>query len=498
MNDKKKITTESLDFDLPEFQSILDKSTELILNQYRTVENQKGFHDIAQKEVESWFDEKVPQQGMPTDDLFQLVEEKIFATATGNLGPHMYGYVMGGGNQMGIIGDKLTAAINQNVAKWHLSPSMTEIDKRVIQWAAEITGYGKNVGGFIGSSGSSANLDGLTVARNIFFEKCDIRNKGLFGHQPFTVYCSTETHNSIDKSIQLLGIGSNHLRKIPVNDDFTINVEALKQKINQDLENGYLPFCIVGNAGTVNTGAIDDLTALSNCAKTYKMWFHVDGCYGGLASSLNSKKQLYKGIDLADSLALDFHKWLYQPFEVGCILVKNWGLMKNAYFQKASYLDKSLEKKDGRLELNEHHFLLSRSAKSLKVWMTLKAYGLEKIKRMIQKDIDLTNYLKEKIIAAHDFELIADSPLAICCFRFKGGLTKESDILSLNEKLIPALEKDGRVFITSTKINAKVVLRACINNHRKNTASTAYLLEVIRDIGNQLIFSSFEETSSVF
>ena len=194
------------------------------------MENQKGFHDVAQKEVESWFDERVPREGMPTDALFQLVEDKIFATATGNLGPHMYGYVMGGGNQMGIIGDKLTAAINQNVAKWHLSPSMTEIDKRVIQWAAEITGYGKNVGGFIGSSGSSANLDGLTVARNIFFEKHDIRKKGLFGHQPFTVYCSTETHNSIDKSIQLLGIGSDHLRKIPVNDDFTINLQALEQK----------------------------------------------------------------------------------------------------------------------------------------------------------------------------------------------------------------------------------------------------------------------------
>ena len=279
------------------------------------------------RKKQTWFDEKVPPENT-TDALFQLVEDKIFATATGNLGPP-YGYVMSGGNQMGIIGDKLTAAINQNVAKWHLSPSLTEIDKRVIQWAAEITGYGQKVGGFIGSSGSSANLDGLTVARNIFFEKYDVRNKGLFGHQPFTVYCSTETHSSIDKSIQLLGIGSDHLRKIPVNDDFTINLEMLEQKIKQDLENDYLPFCIVGNAGTVNTGAIDDLTALANCAKTHKMWFHIDGCYGGLASSLASKK-MYKGINLADSLALDFHKWLYQPFE-WVVLVKNWGLMKNAF-----------------------------------------------------------------------------------------------------------------------------------------------------------------------
>lgn len=161
--------------------------------------------------------------------------------------------------------------------------------------------------------------------------------------------------------------------------------------------------------------------------------------------------------------------------------------MKNTYFQKASYLDKSLEKKEERLELNEHHFLLSRSAKALKVWMSLKIYGLEKIKNMIQKDIDLTVYLKEQIIASKDFDLVADSPLAICCFRYKGTLQKEAEIAKLNQALIPALENDGRVFITGTKINGKQVLRACLNNHRKNKDSTDYLLEVIRDVGKNLI-----------
>lgn len=487
MIERKKETIHSLDFELDEFKALLDKSTDLILKQYKTLEQQKGFHAIPQKKIEAWFNEAVPRHGIAPEEVFAFVEDKIFATATGNLGPHMYGYVMSGGNQVGIIGDKLTAAINQNVTKWHLSPSMTEMDKRVIQWAAEITGFGENVGGFIGSSGSSANLDGLTVARNIFFEKNNLRKKGLFGHQPFIVYCSTETHNSIDKSIQLLGIGSDHLRKINVKEDFTMDLRELEKTIEDDLAQGYLPFCVVGNAGTVNTGAIDDLTALANCAKTHKMWFHVDGCYGGLAAALASKKHLYEGIHLADSLALDFHKWLYQPFEVGCVLVKNWELMKNTYFKKASYLDKSLEKKEERLELNEHHFLLSRSAKALKVWMSLKIYGLEKIKNMIQKDIDLTVYLKEQIMASKDFDLIADSPLAICCFRYKGTLQKEEEIVKLNQALISALENDGRVFITGTKINGKQVLRACLNNHRKNKDSTDYLLEVIRDVGKNLI-----------
>ena len=480
------IMIKSLDFNITEFKSLLDKSADLIIEKYKDVQNQKGFHDIPQKEVAGWFDELVPREGMNTDDLFSFIKEKIFDTATGNLGPHMYAYVMSGGNQIGIIADALSAAINQNVTKWHLAPAMTEIDKRVVQWAAEITGFGDHVGGFIGSSGSSANLDGLTVARNLFFEKHHIRQKGLFGLQPFTLYCSEETHNSIDKSIQLLGIGSDQLRKIPTHSDFTINLEVLKQKINDDITKGYLPFCIVGNAGTVNTGAVDDLLELSKIAKAHQMWFHVDGCYGGLAASLTSKKRLYNGIDLADSLALDFHKWLYQPFEVGCVLVRGWDQMRKSYFQKASYLDKSLEKKDGRMELNEHHFLLSRNAKSFKVWMTLKVFGLERIKQMIQKDIDLTQYLKQHIETSDDFELIADSPLAICCFRYKGDLENETAINALTEKLIPALEKDGRVFITGTKLNGRLVLRSCINNHRKNTTTTDYLLSVIREVGKPL------------
>lgn len=477
----------TLDFDIERFKAILDKSTDLIINEYKDIENKKGYHDIPQKEVESWFDEAVPKNGMPTDELFQMIQEKIYKTATGNIGPNMYAYVMSGGNQMAIVADKLSAAINQNVAKWHLSPSLTEIDKRVIQWAGEITGFGNNVGGFIGSSGSAANLDGLTVARNIFFEQQNIRQKGIFGMKPFTVYCSEETHNSVDKSIQLLGIGKDNLRKISLNKDFTINLDALETQIKIDIEQGFLPFCIVGNAGTVNTGAIDNLAELSRIAKANKMWFHIDGCYGGLVASLDTKKHLYKGIELGDSLALDFHKWLYQPFEVGCLLVKSWEYMNRTYFDKASYLDKSLEKSGGRLEFNEHHFLLSRNGKSLKVWMTLKTYGLDRIKAMIQKDIDLAQYLKETVEISNDFEMAADSPLAICCFRYKGHLTDKQAILNLNKALIPALEKDGRVFITGTTLNGEFVLRACLINHRKNRNTTNYLIEVIRNVGQNLI-----------
>lgn len=478
---------ETLDFSQQEFKEILDKSGDLILRHFEHVQELKGYHAHPQLEVAGWFDEEIPEEGMPVNELLDFVEEKVVRTATGNLGPHMYAYVMAGGNQVGIVGDQLSATINQNVGKWHLAPSLTEIDKRVIQWAADLIGYGEDVGGFIGSSGSSANLDGLTVARNTFFEKADVRNKGLFGMKPFTVYCSDETHSSVDKSIQLLGIGSDHLRHIPTHPDFTIRIDALEEQIQEDIANGFQPFCIVGNAGTVNTGAIDDLRALSQVAKKHELWFHVDGAYGGLAASLDSKKHLYAGIELADSVALDFHKWLYQPFEVGCLLVKDWSQLHRSYFKAASYLDKSLEEGKGRLEFNEHHFLLSRNGKSLKVWMTIKAYGIKRIKAMIQKDIDLTDYLNEQILASRDFELVAASELAISCFRFTGGLKDAEAILQLNKDLIPALEQDGRVFITGTRLQGEFVLRACLINHRKNKATTDFLLQVIREVGQEII-----------
>jgi aromatic-L-amino-acid/L-tryptophan decarboxylase len=284
-----------------------------------------------------------------------------------------------------------------------------------------------------------------------------------------------------------LGIGTNQIRKIKTNADHTINVKALEKEIEKDIKSGFMPFCIIGNAGTVNTGAIDDLMALSNVAKKHEIWLHIDGAYGVLAASLPSLKAKYKGLELADSIALDFHKWLYQPFEIGCILVQNWGVLRETYFKQADYLDTKFEEKTAaRLEFNEHYFQLSRNAKAFKVWLSIKAYGFTKIQKMIQKDIDLTHYLAKLIKKSSDFELKSQSDLAVVCFRFKGNYTSEQDIIAINEQLIPALEADGNVFIAGTKLNNEFVLRACLINHRKQKASVEFLLNTIRRVASDI------------
>ncbi len=481
-----KLEQENLDFSQEQFGKLLEKSAELVLQQFEKIESHKGYHNHSQAEVESWFDETLPAKGMNAFELLAEVEKKVMNTATGNLGPHMYAYVMSGGNQMAIIAEKLVATLNQNQTKWHLGPAMNEIEKRVIRWTAQLLGFPEESGGVLVSGGSAANLTGLTVGRNIFFEQSAIRKTGLFGQRPFVVYASEEVHSCMDKSVELLGIGTNNLRKIKTDTDFKIRLDLLEAQIGKDLQNGLQPFCIVGNAGTVNTGAIDDLDALAKIAKEYGLWYHIDGAYGALAAILPSLKDTYKGMEKADSIALDFHKWLYVPFEGGCTLVRSWDKLRRTYFKKAAYLDTELANDGNRLEFNEHYFQLSRNAKAFKVWMTIKAYGMDRIKAMIQKDIDLTNYLNKKIKASSDFELVADSELAVSCFRYVGRMKSKKEVVDFNQKLMPELEKDGRVFIMGTLLKDEYAIRACLINHRKNGETIDYLLDVIREVAQKM------------
>ena len=476
----------TLDFTQAQFAQLLEKSTELVLRQFESLEALKGYHHFSQAEVESWFDETLPEEGMDALELLGEVEEKVIKTATGNLGPHMYAYVMSGGNQMAIIAEKLASTVNQNQTKWHLGPAMNEIEKRVIQWTAKLLDFPEESGGVLVSGGSAANLTGLTVGRNIFFEQSAIRKTGLFGQKPFVVYASDEVHSCMDKSVELLGIGTNHLRKIETDAHFKIRLDLLEAQIKEDLSNGLQPFCLIGNAGTVNTGAIDDLDALANLAETYNLWYHVDGAYGALAAILPALKNAYKGMEKADSIALDFHKWLYVPFEGGCTMVRSWDKLRRTYYKKAAYLDTELANDGNRLEFNEHYFQLSRNAKAFKVWMTIKAYGMGRIKAMIQKDIDLTHYLNELVEASPDFEMVAYSKLAVSCFRYVGHMRSKKEITDFNRRLMPELEKDGRVFIMGTLLKNEYAIRACLINHRKTRETIVHLLEVIRDVAQKM------------
>ena len=485
----------SLDRPLDEFQRDLVQCVELIIERYRTMHDANTHPGVDEAVVKSWFDEALPDAGMPVSELLADVDKTVIAHPTMNIGARMFAYVMSGGTQVSVLAELLASALDQNVAKWHLAPSMTEIERRVIAWTAEFLGFNSDPGGALVSGGSAANLTGLTVARNLFAERAGVREQGLFGMAPLVTYASTQTHASVEKSVELLGLGSANLRKVPTHDDFTIDVAALRQRITADRDGGLTPFCIVANAGTVNTGAIDPMDQLADVAQEFGLWLHVDAAYGGFAAALESKRMCYAGLERADSIALDYHKWLYQPFEVGCTLVRNWQALERTFNKSAEYLDYGAH--EARFDFSKHHFALSRNAKAFKVWMTFKTYGAQQLRAMIAKDIDNAAYLADCVEQAEDFELVEHGPLAIICFRYRGEIDsihvdiadiehERAQLNTLNARLLDALELDGRIFITGTLLRGKHVIRACIINHRTGRADVDFLLATIRSVARTL------------
>ena len=477
-----------LDWPLAEFERVLQRAADLVIRRYEGIDTAPIFSQVTPAEVDAWFREPVPEAGMPIDALLDAVKAKVLDTATLNIGPNMYAYVMAGGTQVSVLAELFAAAIDQNGAKWHLGPALSALEERVIQWGGSFIGFAPDAAGALVSGGSAANLTGLTVARNLQLGDA-VAREGLFSGPPATLYGSTEVHGCIEKCVELLGLGTGHYRRIPVDATHRIRLAQLEAQIQADRAAGLRPFCVIGNAGTVNTGAVDPLDALADIAARHKLWFHVDGAYGGMAAAVEACRPKFRGLERADSVALDFHKWLYQPFEAGCALFRDWEGLRRTYHHAAAYLATD-QGGDGRRDLNEYSFQLSRNFKALKIWMTFKGYGAARLRQAIANDIANAAYLANRLRTAEDFELVHEPELSIVCFRYLGSAGNRNGtepIDHLNRALIPALEADGRVFITGTTVAGRPVIRACCINHRQRPDDLAFLLTVIRSVGEKVI-----------
>lgn len=471
----------SLDFTKSEFAGYLQQAGKLIEEIYSEKLDRHVFAGLNPEEVSALFDESLPEEGMDVEGLLRKVEKDVIGSSTMNIGPHYYGYITGGGNQIAILAEMISASLNQNNLKWHSSPASTEMEKRVISWVSEFIGYSKSAAGAILDGGSTANFNCLAVARKNM-APTNLSEDGMYGMKPMTVYVSTEGHSSFDKAVDMLGIGKRNLRKIPVDASFRIDLEKLEEQIIADKAVGLSPICVIGIAGTTNTGAVDDLKGVAEIAEKHGLWFHVDAAYGGPAAALDSVGKLFAGVKRADSVVVNPHKWLYVPFEAACILVKEPENLRRTFSMIPDYL-KSDETDSGRTDMMEYQLPLTKSFKSLKVWMTLKAYGAKRIRKEIQKDIDKANYLAELVDQSDDFERMAPVPLSITCFRYAPVGMSEAQVEAINRKLIPIIEQDGRIFLTGTRLHQKTVLRTCFINPRTDRNDVAWILEVIRDLG---------------
>ena len=367
--------------------------------------------------------------------------------------------------------------MNQFIGSMIGSPGGVVIEGLALHWIKQMMDYPESAGGCFTSGGSVANLTGLYSG--LINKAPWIKSDGLFGNKKPLVYCSDQTHNSITKALLLLGIGLKNIRVIETQEDFSINIDILKKTIENDkINTDNFPAIVIANAGTTNTGAIDDLKALYNIAKKNNTWLHIDAAYGGFARiSKTTASELLVDINLADSIALDAHKWLFVPFEAGMVLVKNREDLKHAFSENADYLVDTQSVSEYQLMVNfwEYSFPMSREFRGLKVWMLINAYGREGLSNLITKNIFLAKYLATRVEEHPDLELMSSSELSIVCFRWR-----DSD--EFYNKIIEKIQKNQKYYVSRTKLKGKSTIRVCIVNLKSDTDVIDRLIQEIENI----------------
>jgi glutamate/tyrosine decarboxylase-like PLP-dependent enzyme len=432
------------------------------------------------------FDEPLPETGEPIERVLADVGERILKRPFGNSHPRFFAFINATADPVGIVADYLAATMNSNC--WGGDHAAIHVEKQVLRWLGAILGLPSESEGILTSGGSMANFTALATARCAVAP--GVREAGLVSGEPLVVYVSEEVHNCVDKAVDLLGIGWRQLRKIPTDARYRIRVDLLKQAIVEDRRAGRKPAIVVGNAGTVNTGAIDPLDELADLCATEGLWFHVDGAYGAMATISPRLKPLFKGLERADSVAADPHKWLYVPYEAGATLVREPGRMAAAFQRPAPYLVHDPDSPvRGPVSFNERGPELSRGFKALKVWMGLKHHGVSGYAAAVEHDVAMARSLADALSARGDFELMAPPVLSIVGFRYRpsGRALAETELDLLNRRIVNRLVGSGAFFLAPTLLKGRTAMRVAIVNFRTREADLRALVEEAARAGRELL-----------
>jgi glutamate/tyrosine decarboxylase-like PLP-dependent enzyme len=458
-----------------DYKAAFERISQLALEYVGSVSERPTFPKITGAETEALFAKPLPEQGLGSRAFDDLNDVMTLVRVTG---PRFFGYVLGSGEPIGAAADLLASVLNQNLTAWRSSPSAATIERVVVGWLAEAIGCTGFTGSLTGG-GSSANLMGLAMAREARLPA----NEG--GARPGTVYASEEIHMSIPKAIALLGIGRENLRLIPCDDNFRIRVDLLRASVERDIRAGLTSIAIVGSAGTVSTGSIDPLPELAEIAHQSGAWFHVDGAYGALAAIAEPAK--FAGLNQADSLSLDPHKWLYQPLDCGCLLYRDAAAARQAFSHTGDYAKSLVNDPVEGFVFFEESIELSRRFRALKLWLSLRYHGLASFRQAIRNDLAHAQLLAGIITRQREFELLAPVPLSAVCFRYRGRGDADTTGDALNQEILQRVNRRGKVFLSNATIHGRFALRACIVNHRTTPDDIEQVVSEVLAVGQECL-----------
>lgn len=426
----------------------------------------------------------LPRDPTDLDRLLSLFAQDILPYGTGNIHPRFFGWVHGSGTLAGALGEMLAGFMNCNVGgREHVA---VHVERQVIRWCKEIFSFPEESSGLLTSGTSMGTVIALAAARAAR-AGADVRRRGMAAAPRLTGYASSEAHSCIAKAFELLGIGQEALRLIPVDKTFALSAARLAERIAADRAAGDAPAIVVASAGTVNTGAIDELDAVADLCRAQGLWLHVDAAFGGLAVLVPEYRDRLAAIARADSVAFDFHKWLQVPYDAGCVLVKDEAAHRAAFAGRRAYLAQAkLGLAGGDPWFCDYGPELSRGFRALKIWFTIKAYGIDRLAEVIARNCRQAAELGRAVAESEDLELLAPVPLNIVCFRFVGADLPARDLDLLNEAIVAQLQLRGIAAPSTTKIHGKLAIRVALTNHRTTSEDLAILLAAVRRLGAEL------------
>jgi len=474
-------TQSSLDVSEEALQEISSQATKLVFEYLTTIAERPVRAENHAGKTTALINSELSADGLPLDKLIADCRT-IMDLSRHNGHPRFFGYVASPSTPVGAYADLIASALNANITCWRSGAAGTEVEHMVVRWLGSLIGYDDDASGLLTSGGSMANMIALLIASRR--TNADLARKGLWNAgPPMTVYASEEVHMSIAKAADILGFGRDQVRMIACDDRQRMRVDLLRQSIETDRRDGLKPFCVVGSAGTVNTGVVDPLNEIANVAGEFDLWFHIDGAYGAPGILDQRKQPLFAGLARADSVSLDPHKWLYVPVDAGCLLFRDAAAARIPFStEDADYIKTHGYSDEEAFAFWDYGVELSRRFRALKVWLTLQYYGTRRIAQAISDDISLAAYLGEVVANADDFELLAPVELSICCFRYvPRGQKTEEELDRLNERIMELVQKGGRAYLSNATVRGRFALRACITNFRTTRSDIDQTIEAIRD-----------------
>lgn len=476
------VSAASLDPDnWPDFRRLCHDMLEKALNHLEGAAERPAWRAVPD-EVKEAIAEPLPFAPQGSNAVAEDLLRWILPFSTGNTHPRFFGWVHGAGTPGGILAEMMAAAINANLGGRDHAPIY--IERQVIEWWRQIFGFPKTAGGLLVSGTSMATLIGLTIARNQRLEH-DVRSDGLGpSGLALTAYTSAEAHGSVGKAMELLGLGQKALRILPCDSGQRLDTTALREAIDFDLESGLIPFCVVATAGSVNTGSIDDIEAIASICDDYGLWLHLDGAFGALAILAPEFKDRLAGIERADSLAFDFHKWMQVPYDAGCILVRDAELQRRTFSSRQAYLAAAERgAAGGNPWYCEFGPELSRGFRALKVWFTMKEHGLQRLGEVVSRNCRQARDLGEQVERHPRLELLAPVSLNIVCFRFVEPSLSGEELDRLNAEIVVDLQEKGVAVPSTTRLQGRLAIRVNLTNHRTRSSDLGILIAAIVAIG---------------